>query len=173
MTATRTNNGPDVATGLPAFNETWRAGAGVADRRADDDPGVWVAGVAARGVVVCLWGVRGWVWPGQLRELPRVPHTQKPSSPYSQDVGPPCQNVERRGSVQRSRSGQVTNAPSDIRGFGRPQDRSVSVVYVLQPGSRAHITRSLMCMYSDKQDPVSRLLVSCTARTGEHGRRPV
>ena len=60
---------------------------------------------------VPLRGVRGWVWPGQLRELPRVPHTQKPSSPYSQDVGPPCQNVEHRGSVQRSRSGQVTNAP--------------------------------------------------------------
>ena len=57
------------------------------------------------------------------------------SSPYSQDVGPPCQNVEHRGSVQRSRSEQVTNAPSDIRGFGHPQDRSVFVAYVLQPGA--------------------------------------
>ena len=66
-------------------------------------------------------GVRGWVWPGQLRELPRVPHTQKPSSPYSQDVGPPCRNVEHRGSVQRSRSGQVTNAPVLRQARSRPQ----------------------------------------------------
>ena len=29
----------------------------------------------------------------------------------------------------------MTNAPSDMRGFGRSQDRSVFVAYVLQPGA--------------------------------------
>ena len=64
------------------------------------------------------------------------------SSPYSKTEFPifarrrsPCQNVEHRGSVQRSRSGQVTNTHSDMRGFGRSQDRSVFVAYVLQPGA--------------------------------------
>ena len=64
------------------------------------------------------WGVRGWVWPGQLRELPRDPDIQKPSSPYSQDVGPPCQNVEHRASQRGVLA--TSHLPCNHKGNAKP-----------------------------------------------------